>query len=57
MSDIQQSMIEEAVSKFGTIKPCSGKTIDQSFTRVKNKLLFWFNDFHNSTRIIERVVS
>ncbi|MBL8027501.1 MAG: hypothetical protein JNL74_13860 [Fibrobacteres bacterium] len=57
MSDIQESMIEEAVSMYGVIKPCSGKTIEQSFTRVKNKLLFWFNDFHNSTRIIQRVIS
>lgn len=54
MGEIEKKLITEAKHKYGKIKPCSGKAIDECFTVYKNKLMFWFNDEDNDTRIVSR---
>jgi len=48
--------IKEALDKFGKIELCSGRRIEESFTRMKDSLVFWFNDSTNSTRVITRKI-
>lgn len=54
MSTIEKSLILEALKQYGRIEPCSGRSYESSFTKFKDKILFWFNDKDHSTRVIEK---
>jgi hypothetical protein len=53
MEQIKQTLIEKAIDIYGVIKPCGQKkSIDDCFTVYSNRILFWFNDIDNSTKML-----
>ena len=52
MEEQKQTLIKKAQQKYGKIKPCGLRTsFENCFTETQGKLLFWFNDHENSTKI------
>ncbi len=56
MGELEKTLITEAEQKYGRIKPCVGKRIDECFTQYKGKLLFWFKDEDKDTRIVSKAI-
>lgn len=55
MSSLEQFLFEKAVTLFGAITPCSGRSFRECFTRQEDSIFFWFNDAGGNTHcIIER---
>jgi len=50
---IKERMIVKAKSMYGEITPCdSHKDFSTCFTIYEGKLMFWFNDKTNNTKVI-----
>ena len=44
MSKTEEKLLDRARRQFGSIQPCSGKTLSQCFYYQNGCLQFWFND-------------
>ena len=54
MEGIKQTMLDEAIEKYGNISCCGNKTFEESFTQEGDMLIFWFNDDSGSTKIVTK---
>ena len=54
MTAPQLAMLEEARGLYGEVTPCSGRTLEQSFTLEGGVTLFWFNDAGGNTHVVAR---
>lgn len=55
MSDIERRMIRQAERKYKKIFPCCHKeSFSECFTRVENRVLFWFNTEDHSTHVLSK---
>lgn len=53
MPTVHQSLIEQARARYGSISSCNGLPLDDGFTVMGSKLLFWFNDSRGSTHVVQ----
>ncbi len=52
MDEKKQALIERARKTYGKITPCGHKaTLDECFTEAQGKLILWFNDTGESTKV------
>jgi hypothetical protein len=53
MSELQNKLIKEAREIYHQIFPCSSKRrLEDCFTIMDNKYLFWFNTADRSTHVV-----
>jgi hypothetical protein len=53
MNEMKRKMISQARETFKTIYPCGNKTaLIDCFTKMGNKLVFWFNTEDQSTHLL-----
>jgi hypothetical protein len=51
--EIQDALIEKARKEYRNIKPCGKRaSLHECFTYHSDKIVFWFNDEDNSTRVL-----
>ncbi len=49
MSKAEQSLLNRARDRYGSIEPCAGKTLRECFLYQNGLLQFWFNDLTGNT--------
>jgi hypothetical protein len=49
---LKQKMMTIAQNRYGTISPCTNRTMDECFTIENGELYFWFNSSDNSTHVV-----
>ena len=53
MAELKQELIQRAVAAHQTIRPCSHKNeLDDCFSMMNGKLVFWFNTEDESTHVV-----
>ncbi len=51
-SAVERELFDRAVRRYGTIRPCRGKSFTECFTVRDGSLQFWFNDATGNTHLL-----
>jgi hypothetical protein len=47
----------KAVEKFGSVRPCYGKSFFECFTAYNGKVQFWFNTLDDNTHVLSASIT